>query len=829
MISLFRLLREGVFFRRLTHPLHMGKSTVQECKLVVRHSLGPSGLKEGAKWPITDVLYTYLRPLNIRRLETPRGRKWCILLPPSYSLYRVRWFDHTRRIVEVERIWGSRLRAGSLDYVPYKCYPDSWFNYGKGAEMWRACVPEFVTYITFDMLPVADKPLLYLCCRQRDHVLEVLSLIYVSRPRRSTESIPVTYTYDCRFVWIGVTIDDLRDMGFDEPPTNYTIEEVRGRGLRTIRFGRSYSYDDLLENTSVTRAIRSHALVKVYVEASKELGYSPQLISGFKNIGLYIRRVPKICFKKVLLGSRLRTTTTMLSSAPVFINMDTPSRGRGKGGGLGVRIVNSEGLELLFEKDTFRKLIEGIIFSDIKLLKTLLLKYVLLQYCYDRSEDYYDFHAITSIILTLIQGDPQNQLGNYSQALYARDADEVAASLRKDPEDYERFINYIVEVALYSLAHTLAKVITAHVLNTKLKNFTLYVDTEYEAEINGKKGEYYVVMFLENSHEGLGFIDQLCMLISSDVGRNMVKYLIRPALQMLIDEKADKDLCSIYYEACKRRDERLVDALCLSSPDLGQIRDYIRYLVGEWSRCVNSDFPSDFVRPLLYHYLSSVNLPLRRRLNTDAFLRNAVPHVYNVEVPFCWDSCQRCIRLRKAYLLSPIEQIFYLSKGLAVGLLKAFYDFFTSSKTFIHKTGSGLGHEVLNLLSQSNHEIRIMSPWLSPEIAEYIVNIAQNKGVKVRVITHPPSKNEPRPHVLAARTLEKATRRLNTVKVVYDDKVHAKIIIVDDKLLITGSMNLTKRGTEINIENITICDSRAVVYPSIAEYESQWWTSSVKT
>ena len=825
IVSLFRLLREGVFFRRLAHPLHMGKSTVQECKLVIRHSPGPSGLKEGAKWPVTDVLYTYLRPLNIRRLETPQGRQWCILLPPSYSLYRVKYFDHTRRIVEVERIGSSRLRTGYLDYVPYKCYTDSWFSYEKGEETWRACVPEFVTYVTFDMLPESDKPLLYLCYRQRDHVLEVLSLIYISRPRGAIESIPVTYTYDCCFVWIGVTKDDLRNMGFNEPPTNYTIEEIRGRRSRIIRFGRNYSYDDLLENTSVTRVIRSHALVKVYIEASKELGYSPQLISGFKNMGLYIRRVPQICFKKVLLGSRLRTTTTMLSSAPVFINMGALPQGGGKSGGLGVRIVNSEGFELLFEKNALRKIIEGIIFSDIKLFKTLLLKYVFLRYCYNRSENYYDFHAITNTIFALIQGDPQNKLGNYSQALYTEDIDKAVTSLRKDSKDYERFINYVIEVALYSLAHMLAKVITAHVLNTKLKNFTLYVDTKYEAEIDDEKGEYYVVMFLENSHEGLGFIEQLCTLISPDIQQNIVKYLIRPALQMLIDERTGKDLCSIYYESCKRRDERLVDVLCLSSPDLGQIRDYIRYLVEEWSKHMNSDFPSDFIRPLLYHYLGNINPSLRRRLNTDAFLRNTVPYIYNVEVPFCWDGCQRCIRLREAYLLSPIEQIFYLSKGLAVGLLKTFCDFFTSSKAFIHRTGSGLGREVLNLISQADYEIRIMSPWISPEIAEYLTDIAQNRGIRVRVITHPPSIDEPHPHVLAVSILEKAARRLSTVKVVYDDKVHAKIIIIDDKLLITGSMNLTKRGTEINIENITICDSIAVVYPSIAEYEYQWWTS----
>jgi len=826
-VSLFKLLREGVFFRRLSHPLHMGGSTVRECKLVIRHASGPDGLKEGPRWPITDVLYTYLRPLNIRRLETPYGRDWCILLPPSYSLYRVRLFDHTRKIVEAERIWGSRLKMNSFDYIPYKCYTDSWFNYGEGSEIWRACVPEFVTYITFNMLPGADRPLLYICCKQRDHVLEALSLIYISRPRENIKSIPVTYTYDGRFIWIGVTLDELRKMGFVNPPTNYRIEEIRSRGSRFISFSRGYSYNDLLEDTSVTRALRSHALVKVYVETSRELGYAPQLISSFDGIGLYMRRVPKICFKKVLLGSRFRTTTTMLPSAPVFINMNALSQD--KSGGLGVRIVNSEGFELLFEREIFRKLIEGIILSDIKLLKTLLLKYVLLRYCYSKSENYYDFYAMTNIILTLIKGDVRNKLKNYGRALYAKSIDEVIANLKKNSKDYRYFINYVIEVALYSLAYTLAKVIVTYMLNTELKNFTLYVDTKYKSEINGKKDEYYVIMFLENSHEGLGFIEQLYMLLSPNIQQSIMKYFITPSLRMFIDEKTGKDLCFTYYETCRQRDEHLVGILCLSNPDLKQIRSYTKSLIKEWSKRVNSNFPSDFIRLLLYHYLGSVNIPLRRKLNTDAFLRNAVPYIYNVEVPFCWDGCQRCIRSKEVYLLSPIDQIFYLSKGLVKGLFSAFNDFFTSKKIFVHKTGSGLGHEILVLLKQAQHEIRIICPWISPEIARYIVDIMRNKKIRVRVITHPPNINEPHSHVLATRVLEEASKQLDTLRVVYNDKVHAKIIIIDDRLLITGSMNLTKRGTKINIESITICSSKAVIYPTITEYESQWWEALNKT
>jgi len=828
-ISLIHLLREGVSFRRLSDPLHMGKSTVQDCKLIIRYSHDPDGLKESTKWPITDVLYTYLRPLNIRRLTTPQGKQWCIILPPSRSLYRVEYFDHTRRIVRVKRVRHSSIRLNLLNYVPYKCYDDSWFNYQTSSGVWRACAPEFITYITFDMLPDANKPLLYLCCRRRGHNLEVLNLIYISRPTKSVESIPVTYTYDCKFVWIGASKSDLKSMGFTEPPTNYTIEEVYSRGSRAIYFERRYSYDDLLDNSSVTRALRSYAIVKVYIEPVRELGYPPVLILHMDNAGLYVRRVPKICFKKVLLGSRLRAMITMLSSAPIFINMHTYPQRATMGGGLGVRIINSEGFEILFEKRAFRKLIEGIVLSDIKLLKTLLLKYVLIKYCYDRREDYYDFLAISDLILTLIQGDPENKLRNYSKALYAIDVDEVIANLRRAPEDYDRFINYVVEVALNSLAHILLKVITAHTLNTQLKNFTLYVDTQYKARINGEEDEYYAILVLENSHEGLGFIEQLSALLSQDTQINIVKYIIKPALQMLIDDKTGKDFCSMHYEAYRRKDKSLVDALCGRNPDLNQLRDYVRNLVNEWRKHLKIDFPSDFIRPLLQHYLKIVNPSLRRKLNTDAFLRGSIPQVYNVEVPFCWDGCEQCIRLRDAYLLTPIEQIFNLSKKLLVRIINVLYDLLDPSKKALHRTGSGLGQEVLKLLSSASTEIRIMCPWISPDIAQYLIDIAQNKGLKIRIITHPPSRNEPLPHINAVSILEKAAKQLNIIKIAYNEKIHAKTIIIDDTLLITGSMNLTKRGTEINIESITIFKCKSTIYTSIVDYELQWWVSLNKT
>ena len=38
-------------------------------------------------------------------------------------------------------------------------------------------------------------------------------------------------------------------------------------------------------------------------------------------------------------------------------------------------------------------------------------------------------------------------------------------------------------------------------------------------------------------------------------------------------------------------------------------------------------------------------------------------------------------------------------------------------------------------------------------------------------------------------------------------------------------MNLTRGGTELNIENLAICDNKGIIFSSIADYENQWFIS----
>jgi len=841
MIDTIDLLREGVNFKRLAKPIHLGKNIIQECKLMVLYHDGNSPNEEElGTYPITDILYTYLRPLIIRRLETTHGKKWGILLPPSHSLYKVDKFDHKRKVIEAIQIWPryGEILLDTVKYIPYECSQESLFMYG---DQTKACTPEYATYITFDLLPDISRPLLYIRYKRYSGSLIVLNLIFISRPSRELDGIPIVYSYDGKFIWIGATTEDLYNNGFEEPPINYVIrvKDHSGRTKLNIvpypKKNYKYNYDDLIKNTSITRVLSSYAIVKTFVDTSEAL---PDSIVQLKDVGLYIWRIHRVNFKKVLQGSRLRFKTSMITTAPIYINAEFPSDTQTSdtkvlSNGIGVKIVNSEGLAILFEKEYFRKIIEGLILSDIELLKTLLLKYILLYCCYDPHEEYYDFSEMASIILSIVSNRdymvPDN-VKRYLQILLMDKVDDIVSALKRDQNGYDEFMEYVVKVALYSLAHVLAKILTFHVLNTKLENFTLYIDTNYKAKVDDQERDFYAILILENSYEGLGFVEELHKLLAPDI-HNVVNYIIDPALKMLIttSDKYEKDSCLIDYERYREAEQGVVDAMCKNNPDLEKFRTIVRELVKKWREKTGISFPSDLLRFILQQYLRTIDPPLYKKLNTDAFLRNVITYVYNTEVPFCWDGCLRCIRLDKSYLLTPIDQIFYLSKKLVIHVLKILKEFFSHTKTVIPKAGAGIGREVLSLFNYAEREIRIISPWISPEIVEFLIKIVQNKNVVIRILTRPPIKSEPQPHIAAIQLLERIAKQLNNIKIVYNDKIHAKVIIIDDKLMITGSMNLTKHGTELNIENITIHDNKAAIYFNIAEFESLWQNSLIRT
>ena len=85
---------------------------------------------------------------------------------------------------------------------------------------------------------------------------------------------------------------------------------------------------------------------------------------------------------------------------------------------------------------------------------------------------------------------------------------------------------------------------------------------------------------------------------------------------------------------------------------------------------------------------------------------------------------------------------------------------------------------------------------------------AASRGVDVRIIldaTNARNKYTTHEHLRKAGALVKTEN--------YAGKMHSKSLIIDDKYLISGSMNLSKRGNNINDENVLVIEN-----PTLTKY-----------
>lgn len=123
---------------------------------------------------------------------------------------------------------------------------------------------------------------------------------------------------------------------------------------------------------------------------------------------------------------------------------------------------------------------------------------------------------------------------------------------------------------------------------------------------------------------------------------------------------------------------------------------------------------------------------------------------------------------------------------------------------------------ILEMLGQAKHSIRLQAySFTSAPIAKALVD-AQNRGVNVQAILDKTARTD---KYSAATFLTHAA-----IPTWIDDQVaiaHNKVMIIDERIIVTGSFNLTKAAQERNAENLLVLDDPELVRRYLANWESR--------
>jgi phosphatidylserine/phosphatidylglycerophosphate/cardiolipin synthase-like enzyme len=124
----------------------------------------------------------------------------------------------------------------------------------------------------------------------------------------------------------------------------------------------------------------------------------------------------------------------------------------------------------------------------------------------------------------------------------------------------------------------------------------------------------------------------------------------------------------------------------------------------------------------------------------------------------------------------------------------------------------------LKLLGLATRSIKIMTYVIDDHMADRLIEIKGNRNLSVKVIIDRRKLNE-------SETV-KSKLVGNGIEVKSLDNLHAKVYIIDDALVLEGSMNLTVKGLVENTENIELKTNPLDVYQFVENFDEAWKNAS---
>lgn len=147
------------------------------------------------------------------------------------------------------------------------------------------------------------------------------------------------------------------------------------------------------------------------------------------------------------------------------------------------------------------------------------------------------------------------------------------------------------------------------------------------------------------------------------------------------------------------------------------------------------------------------------------------------------------------------------------------YEFLITSPK---STGSVYG-EIKNNLKSAKKEVLVCSPWITYLLDEFE---GLKKGVKIKVITN-----------FRSEDIDCGITDIDKIRVLkgmgseirYNNNLHAKIVIIDSKVAIISSANMTSKGMRINYEAGILIKDQKEILKAIEFFKGVWDVSKPLT
>ncbi|MEM2613970.1 MAG: phospholipase D family protein [Nitrososphaerota archaeon] len=445
--------------------------------------------------------------------------------------------------------------------------------------------------------------------------------------------------------------------------------------------------------------------------------------------------------------------------------------------------VNTQSISVAIDAAWLKEFVRKTLKSDQTIYKWIYTKYFI-----SANFDVNDLRRLSRFFWHLITSHEDRRTEMFTQGISSQRIDE-------------ELVEFGCRILLHSLAHVVHQEIVA-LLQTSPDNIIYYFSPRIEDD-----GKFRIFLF-ENAERGLG---------------------LTQSFSTRIEEGKEKVVADMFMKIIERIG--ICGMQLAPSINLEEAGANIKTIIEQldfYNSTLNSNFgiylPIEISRYILARE-DNTTRGLIDREDISTFIDDILS-----TIPLCWDGCYQCVRLENDCHETPYEQMFHVSKLLLVSLLNEWSKLFTrlerpeqpssllpTTKTFIE---IGEARRLFDYIMDAAKIVRVTSPWISKEVAESICGLAKERKIQFQIITSLDLKVES--HKKALKTLLDKGFPNVQVRVLKDRMLHAKMVIIDDSLLIIGSANLTLSGLYENVECYAVLSATDVTQKSLNKFIELW-------